>query len=415
MSSAGLGAGTGRAAALRLGAGVLVGLLVVGWGLTRVFGDDSEASWAEAVLDDLVLGVDVEGTLASRDASILTPPQGVRVRDFQIRFMAPEGIEVEEGAPVLAFDTSQLDRELLQLQTDAEQAAKNIEKLDIDLQQELMALELKLAEAEAKARRADLQDEIPDDLRSANEAELTGLDVELATLEVASLEGQIGAAREAGAARRSALVAQRDRAQRLVRETEDALRRMTVTAPRAGTVIYMTNWRGDKKKVGDQVWRRERIIELPNLSTMMAQGEVDESDAGRIAEGQLVSIRLDAHPEVVYRASIESIWRTVQRKSFSRNPIKVVRLDLDLAETDQERMRPGMRFRGTIETERLEHVLVVPAHTVFPTDSGPVVYRKTVLGHEQVLVELGQRNAEFVQVLGGLQAGDRIAERNPEA
>lgn len=415
MSLPGLGAGTGRWQLLRLGVGVLAGLLAVGWGLTRVFAADSEISWVEAVVDDLVLGVEVEGTLASRDASILTPPQGVSVRDFQIRFMAPEGSEVEEGAPVLAFDTASLERELLQLQTDAEQAAKNIEKLDVDLQQQLMALELKLAEAEAKARRASLNDEVPDDLRSANEVEIAGLDIELATLEVASLEGQLRAAREAGAARRSARVAQRDRAARLVRETEDALRRMTVTAPRAGTVIYKTNWRGDKKKVGDQVWRRERIIELPDLSTMMAQGEVDESDAGRIAEGQSVSIRLDAHPDILYGATIESIWRTVQRKSFSRNPIKVVRLDLDLAETDQERMRPGMRFRGTIEIARLEAVLVVPVHTVFPTDSGPVVYRKTVLGYEQVPVELGQRNAESVQVIDGLQAGDRIAERNPEA
>ena len=415
MSSPGLGAGALRSTPIRLGTGVLAGLLVVGWGLTRVFGDDSEINWIAAATDDLVLGVEVEGTLASRDASVLTPPQGVGMWEFQISFMAPEGSEIEKGTPVLAFDASQLERKLLQLQTEAEQAGKNIEKLDVDLQQQLMGLELQLAEAEAKARRADLKDEVPEDLRSANEKELAGLDVELATLEVASLEGQLEAAREAGAAQRSALVAQRDRAERLVRDTEDSIGRMTVQAPRAGTVIYMTNWSGEKKKVGDQTWRLERIIELPNLGAMMAQGEVDESDAGRIAEGQPVSIRLDAHPDVLYRASVESIWRTVQRKSFSRNPIKVVRLDLELAETDEARMRPGMRFRGTIETARLQNVLVVPAHTVFPAESGPVVYRKTLLGHERVPVQLGQRNAEHVQVLSGLRAGDSVAERDPGA
>ena len=415
MRAPGLGAGASRATLFRLGAGVIAGLLLVGWGLTRVFGDDSEVIWVAVATQDLVLGVEVEGTLASRDASVLTPPQGVGMWDFQIRFMAPEGSEVEQGAPVLAFDASQLQQRLLQLQTEAEQAGKNIEKLDVDLQQQVMELELRLAEAEAKARRASLKDDVPEDLRSANDAELAGLDVELAVLEVASLEGQIEAAREAGAAQRSALVAQRDRAERLVRDTEVSIGRMTVTAPRAGTVIYVTNWRGDKKKVGDQTWRLERIIELPDLTAMMAQGEVDESDAGRIAEGQPVSIQLDAHPDVLYRASVESIWRTVQRKSFSRNPIKVVRLDLDLAETDEERMRPGMRFRGTIETARLRNVLVVPAHTVFPTESGPAVYRKTRFGHERVAVELGQRNAGHVQVLAGLRVGDLIADRDPGA
>ena len=415
MSAPGLGARASRSTLLRLAVGVLAGLVAVGWGLSRAFGEGAEVGWIEVATDDLVLGVEVEGTLASRDASVLTPPQAVGMWDFQIRFMAPEGSQVEEGEPVLSFDATQLQRQLLQLQTESERASKNIEKLDVDLQQQLMGMELQLAEAQAEERKAGLKDEVPDDLRSANEAEVAALDVEIATLQVASLEGQLAAAREAGAAQRSALVAQRDRAERLVRETEDSISRMTVSAPRAGTVIYITNWRGEKKKVGDQTWRRERIIELPDLTAMMAQGEVDESDAGRIAEGQPVTLRLDAHPDVVYRANIESIWRTVQRKSMSRNPIKVVRLDLALAETDEERMRPGMRFRGAIETERLESVLVIPVHAVFPTESGPVVYRKTLLGHDTIPVELGQRNADYVQVLSGLQAGDKVAERDPGA
>ena len=93
MTSPGLGAATGRKTALRLGAGVLIAVVAVGWGLTRVFGNDTESTWAEVLVDDLVLGVDVEGTLASRDASVLTPPQVASVQDFQIRFMAPEGID----------------------------------------------------------------------------------------------------------------------------------------------------------------------------------------------------------------------------------------------------------------------------------------------------------------------------------
>jgi HlyD family secretion protein len=412
MSAPGLGAGVRRFSRTRLALGVLVAALVVGWGLTRVFGGGEEINWIDVGADDLVLTVEVEGTLASHDASIVTPPQVGEVWEFQLRYMAPEGSEIASGEPLLAFDTSQLDQQLLQLQTEAQQAAKNIEKLDVDLEQELLGMDLELAEAAAQSRRAGLKDDVPADLRSMNQAELDGLDVELATLEVGSLEGRIAAAGESGAARRSALVAQRDRAQRLVRDTERAIARMIVMAPRSGTVIYISNWRGEKKKVGDQVWRRERIIELPDLNTMMAKGEVDESDAGRIAEGQTVTMRLDAHPDVMYQANIESIWRTVQRKSFSRNPIKVVRLDLNLSETDVERMRPGMRFRGTIETGRVEGALVVPTHVVFPTDGGPVVYRKTVFGSEEVPVELGRRNAELLEVLAGLRAGDRISERN---
>ena len=203
------------------------------------------------------------------------------------------------------------------------------------------------------------------------------------------------------------------RAQGNVTEIQQTIEAMTVRAPRSGTVIYVTDWRGEKKRVGEQVWRQEKILELPDLASMLARGEVDESDAGRIAERQPVSFRLDAHPDVQYSGRVESIWRTVQQKRGTRNPIKVVRLEVALDETDTARMRPGMRFRGTIEARRLEGVLTVPAYAVFPTDEGPVVYRRGLLGSEAVGVRLGERNDALIEVLEGLSPGDEIAESRP--
>ena len=39
---------------------------------------------------------------------------------------------------------------------------------------------------------------------------------------------------------------------------------------------------------------------------MMGLGEVDEADAGRVHEGQSVTLRLDAHPDIRYHARIEN-------------------------------------------------------------------------------------------------------------
>ncbi len=402
-------------AALRLVAVVATLVVGVGWWLSATFASGPEVSWAAAKIDDLVIGVDVEGTLASRDSSQLGALLVQDFYDFTIRFMAAEGSQVKQSEAVLKFDTSELDSRLLQLQTEAAEADKNIEKRDGDTQQELMTLELQLAEAEANLSKARLQNDVPDDLRSANQAEIDRLDLGVAEVEVRSLEGRLTAATTAAAAQRAALVAQRDRAVRLVAATATAIKSLTVSSPRAGTVIHTTNWRGEKKKVGDSAWRHDSIIEIPNLALMMGRGEVDEADAGRVHEGQAVTLRLDAHPDIRYDARIETMAMTVQRKRSSRNPLKVMRLDLALADTDTKRMRPGMRFRGTVETERMTDVLVIPAHAVFPSDSGPVVYRQTLFGYEHVQVELGARNALAVQVLSGLSAGDRVAEVRPGA
>ena len=398
-------------------------LLIAGVTLTVVFAatwlmgfrGDEGLSWAEAATGDLVITVDVEGTLVSTDSSILTPPRTVRrVFDYKISMMAPEGEEVSSGTPVLTFDTSELERQLRDRQTRAAQAAKNLEKLDRDLEQKRLVNELRLAEAEARVRRAGLQVDVPEDLSSARELEKARLDLQLAEIEVRSLLAQIEAGDLAGNARRAVLEGQRQRAARNVEEIEEAIELMTVRAPRSGTVIYVTDWRGEKKKVGDSAWRNDRIIELPDLNSLIGRGEVDEANAGRVAEGQPFGIRLDAHPDIEFTGATASISRAVQRKSFSRNPLKAVRLELHFADTDVRRMRPGMRFRGTIETERIADVLLIPSHAVFPSLDGPIVYRSTLLGHEAVTVTLGRRNAAMVEVLEGLEAGDLVAETNPE-
>jgi HlyD family secretion protein len=274
---------------------------------------------------------------------------------------------------------------------------------------------LRLAQAEANLRQAQLQVEVPEDLSSARELEKARLDVRLAELEVESVKTQIDAAEQSAAAQRAVLQGNRTRAERNVAEIELTMDQMTVRAPRSGTVIYVADRQGVKHKVGDSVWRQEEIIELPDLRSLIGRGEVDEPNAGRIAEGQPFRIRLDAHPEVEYTGTVASMSRAVQRKSFSRNPLKAVYLQLEFGETDPRRMRPGMRFRGTIETTRIPGALLIPASAVFPSDDGPIVYRRTMLGHEAVAVTLGQRSADEVEVLDGLAQGDLVAETNPEA
>jgi len=394
-------------------AGALVVVVVAAFRLSGI-GVDQTTAWAEATIGDLAITVDVEGTLVSTDASMLTPPRAARrMFDFKISMMAPEGEEVSAGTPVLAFDTSDLERQLRDRQTRAAQAEKNLEKLDRDLEQRRLGHELRLAEAEARLRRAGLQVDVPEDLSSARELEKARLDLQLAEIEVESVKAQIEAANQAAAAQRAVLEGNRIRAERNVTEIEATIEQMTLTAPRSGTVIYVADRQGQKKKVGDSAWRNDGIIELPDLNSIIGRGEVDEADAGRIAEGQPFRIRLDAHPDIEYTGTTASISSAVQRKSLSRNPLKAVRLELLFDETDVRRMRPGMRFRGVIETERMTDTLLIPSGAVFPSPDGPIVYRQTLFGHEDVPVTLGRRNATTVEIIEGLDAGDVVALTHP--
>ena len=167
--------------------------------------------------------------------------------------------------------------------------------------------------------------DVPPEVSGAIELRKARLDLDLAEAEVASVTRRLEAAERAARAELSILEGRRRRAALRATELVTTIERMTIPSPRAGTVLYVPNWNGDKKKVGDGCWFGEKILEVPDLARLGVQGEVDEADAGLVREGAAVSLRLDAHPDTEVRGKVRTVQRTVQRAS-PQIPLKVARL-----------------------------------------------------------------------------------------
>ncbi len=379
-----------------------------GLSLRNKLAADRQGEWVRPSRGDLVTGVDVTGTLASVESDTFGPPQIPDVWDFKISMMAPEGSDVKKGTPVLAFDTSELQRRLDEKTAESDEALKSIEKKRADLALRTKDERLKLAEAEAKMRKTALKLEAPGDIMKINERKQVELDYSLAKRQIAAIRSRLAALENAANAEIRLLESKQSQAAAIVAQTQDSIQRMRIIAPRDGTIVYVTNFRGDKKKVGDTCWRMERVIEIPNLNKMMAKGEIDEVDAGRIAPGQRVSFRLDAHPDEVFRGTITTAGQTVQQKQGTRDPLKVLRVEIQLDRTDPSEMRPGMRFKGTVELSRRRNALLIPRKAVFISDRGPIAYRRGLFSVSEVSLKLGKENEELVEVEGGLSASDRI-------
>lgn len=379
-----------------------------GWTLRNKLAADRQGEWVEIKRGDLVTGVQVTGTLSAIESDLLGPPQIPDVWDFKISMMAPEGSDVKSGEPVLAFDTTELQRRLDENRALAEQARKEIEKTRGDVALRSDDDRLELAEAKARLRRAETKLDAPADILALKERREVELDYGVAKHEVAEIGLRISETQRAAEAQIRLLQSKQAVAESIVARTEDAIRRMTVTAPRDGTIVYVTNWRGDKFKVGDTCWKALRIMEIPDLRRMKADGEVDEADAGNVAVGQLVSLRLDAHPDDQLSGIITRAGRTVQQQAGTKDPIKVLKVLISVERTDPATMRPGMRFQGTIELARIRDALLIPRTAVFVAPEGAVVYRRDLFAVHVVTVKLGRENDKFAEVLSGLSLGDRI-------
>ena len=378
-----------------------------GWAFRNKLAADRQGEWVRASRGDLVTGFEVTGALASLSSEQLGPPQLTDVWEFKISMLAPEGAEVKQGQPVLGFDTSELQRRLDEKTAEADQARKQIEKERADLTLRSKEERLKLAEAEARLRKSSLKLEAPADILGINERKTAEIEHTIASRETTSARARLESLESAARARIGLLESKLQDASDVVARTQDSIHQMMRTAPRDGTVVYITT-RNDKKKVGDNCWKGERVVEIPDLTRMKAEGEVDEADAGRVAVGQRVTLRLDAYPDDELGGTITMVARTVQRKRNTQDPVKVLRVDIALDKTDPAKMRPGMRFQGTIELGRVKNAILIPREAVFVSSDGPYVHRRDALEVDLVPVRLGRENDKFVEVVKGLAAGDRV-------
>jgi HlyD family secretion protein len=357
--------------------------------------------------EDLVLTADVDGELAAvRSTEIGVPP--VAEADFKIAFLAPEGQSVKKGDPVLGLDTETLQRQLAEKMAELEEATKKVEQKDSDLRMKLLDLEQQTAQVEADLGKATLKAEVPPEVQQRVELEKAKLDQRGRERDLETLRGERRATQDRGEAALRSLRSERDRARGRVEALQAAIEKMTVKAPQDGIVIYRTNWRDEKKKVGDVVWFGETVLTIPDLSEMRGDGFVDEADGGAVTEGQLVTLRLEARSDVDLRGRVRTIGRTVRQKSW-RTPGKAYKVEIALERTDPALMRPAMRFRGEVETGRIPGLLLVARDAVFLRARGPVVWVRRVLGWKEVAVRLGRSNRRQVEVVSGLAEGDRVS------
>lgn len=387
----------------------LLGLLLV----VACSREHGELSLVDVKKADLVIGVEVNGELAAVDSLDIKPPALFNIWDFKIAELVPEGVEVKEGDPIVAFDASEQVRTLESLANEADAAKKKLDKKRDDASLARRDEQLAIATAEASLRKAALKTSGEKDLVASVDQKVLELDEQLAKLALEQAKNKAASATRSDAAEIKSLADHHEYLVGRVNELQANIGKMAVKAPRGGTIVYPTNWSGEKKKVGDNAWRMEAVLQIVGLGKMVGNGEIDEIDVARVAAGQPVSIRLDALPDVQLRGTVHEIAKSVAPKSQA-DPSNIVKLKIAVDAAANVPLRPGMRFRGEVETERVAGVVQVPAEAVFVTPDGPVAYRAGDDGVTKVKLTLGKRNGSAIEVKAGLAPGDRVSRVDPE-
>ena len=391
-------------------AALAVALAVAGAGCARTGG---ALPLVDVTRGDLVITVEVTGALAAVDATAVKSPALPGMPLLKLAWLAAEGSEVAPGDRLVTLDADDLDGNLQAARSDADQATKQLERRRQQLVVSRREQDLRLMQAEADAHRAALKAAVPSDLVAPIDRKEQALDRELADRRLEQTRREIAASRRSDEVDLQDQIDSRDAALKRIAELEQSRALLTIAAPRAGTVVYGAGNGGEPRNVGDPMWQSSVIVQVVGLDAMVGNGQVDEIDAGRVAVHQPVALRLDALPDLALHGSVASVATSVQADSDA-DPNKRVQLEIAIAPTPGAGLRPGMRFRGEIEIERIAGATQVPGEAVFITAEGPFAYRDTGHGLERVALRVGRRSADAIEIESGLAAGDRVSRVDPE-
>lgn len=372
---------------------VLVVLLGGYYGVEAIFTHDTEIPTTTVQQGEFLLSLVVNGSIDAKQAFTLTAP---RIRSLQITWLAPEGSMVKVGDPVIKFDATQQVAALNDHQSDLKIKQTSLERANQELAIQEKQLTLGLQQAQRK------YDEMKHDAPKV--AEEAKLELELAQLNFKAKLDQIRsdvqkAELEVGRARDKVAIAQKE------------MNDLTINAPIPGMVVYLEVWKGSsmsKVQTGDSPWPGQGLINLPDLSDMVVKATASEVDASKVDSGQEVRVTLDAFPDKVLRGVVFKKG-TLARKKDPGSKINVFDVEIAVLDKD-ENLKPGMSATGQIIMENVGEVLSVPLEAVFDRGGQTFVY---LANKKQADVQVGRRNDTDVEILSGLEAGQKICLVDP--
>ena len=392
--------------------GALALLLVVGLaaalGVRAVRNGGERGTPAPVESRQLEFRVKASGELASSDSLSVGPPIVMRQWDFTVTSLAPEGKPIAAGQPLVGLDPRQLVEQLDVARARLAESEKELEKVTLEEQERLDGLLLQRADLAMREARARQKLEVPEEIVARLELATQRLDHQLASEELRLVGEQI-TVQQANLAASVRQAQSRTEAQRRdVAELEKSVSRLTMTAPRAGFVVYTPNWEGKKVAVGDNVWFGMPLVEIADLTRMRVDAVIPEPDAALVKVGQPVEVRLDANPDRLFRGRIESLGRVFRTKSAEK-PSTVFDARIAIDKPDPEIMRPGMAAEVIILAAAATARPVVPERAVRAGIAGRAALVVQRAGRTiEVPVTLGRRAPPLIEVLSGLEAGDAV-------
>jgi RND family efflux transporter MFP subunit len=391
--------------------GVLL-IAVIVFAFTRLGGVSTSLPVADVQSGTFIVSITETGELRATNSEGITAP---RVRtNLQIVRLAEKGTMVEKGDTLLVFDGTELQKTIDEKEAEVEIARSNLQKSRASMESNMAQLRASLETSRSSYRQAELRLQ-----QMQFEADIVKEEQQLALRQAEiNLEQAKARIKQQAIIDSAEFVTLELRVQQALAELDKAredLDKLTIIAPQPGLVVYKKIWKGgdySEVRIGDQPWRGQALLELPDLSQMEVETSVSEIDVSRVKAEQRAEIVLDAFPEKTFTGEVTDVSTLARIDEDKPGEVKVFDVVIRINEHD-DILKPGMTVRAEVIVDTVADAMWVPLDAVFTEGERSIVYRAGGGGFKKREVKLGTRNQNFVVVEEGLQAEDRVSLIDP--
>jgi len=333
------------------------------------------------------------GTLVPEEIRWITTTATGRV---EARVLDP-GANVKPGTVILKLSNPDLKQQVSDADFAVKAAVAQLENARSNLKTTRMSQEIavanalgayELAQSDLEANRQLFKEGLVAELQFKQKEAAVKVQKNSLDLARKQLESAIETEKSQLAPQEAAVSQARARYDQLARQLDG----LNVTSDMSGRLQVVS------VEVGQQVGPGTNLARVSDPSRLKAQIRISETQTRDLAVGQ--KAKIDTRSGII-KGHVTNIDPASQGGT--------VGVDVTLDEALPQGARPDQSVDGVIELERLENVLYVESPT-FGQENSTISLFKMVGDAEavRVPVKLGRRSVQYVEVLSGLNEGDRV-------
>ena len=338
--------------------------------------------------------VRVSGRVAPIQVVQLSPEEGGIVREKVVE----EGTRVKKGDVILRLSNSNLDLQILNAEAELAEKQNLLRNTQVAMQQDRLNNRTELATLATdiqRKERAMKQREClyANRLMSREEYLQSREDYELACQKYDLVQQRL----QQDSIYRSVQMDQMEdnlenmrRNVLLVRERRDRLEVRSIIDGELGLLDV---------ELGQNIAAGVKVGQINDLSDFKVEAYIDEHYIDRVRTGLTATLE---HGDTTYALRVRKVYPEVREGKF--------RTDLVFQDDRPDNLRIGQNFYLNLELGKPEQAVMVPRGTFFQSTGGNWIYVFDKQGRTAYrrTISIGRQNAQYYEVLSGLEPGEQV-------